>query len=150
LGEGWNPIQSYWRDPSKANREALRAFLKPETTFWQYTHGAPDPSLVSPDGYSLDNFYRARPGVEEVEVQLDLFGDYKSNVALYPTFQNYFRTHSRPCLPRGARTIPSSCRRARRRSSATSQALLSSRSRPMRRKSRRRFATSSGAEFSAG
>ena len=27
------------------------------------------------------------------EIQLDLFGDYKSNVALYPTFQNYFRTH---------------------------------------------------------
>ncbi len=45
---------------------------------------------VSPDGYSLDNFYLARPGADEV--QLDLFGDYKTNVALYPAFQEYFRT----------------------------------------------------------
>ena len=52
----------------------------------------PDTSRVSPDGYSLDNFYLARPGAHEV--QLDLFGDYKSNVALYPTFQNYFRTNT--------------------------------------------------------
>jgi pimeloyl-ACP methyl ester carboxylesterase len=71
---------------------------------WQYTHGTPDPSLVSPDGYSLDNFYLARPGVEEV--QLDLFGDYKSNVALYPTFQNYFRTHKPPFLAAWGKNDP--------------------------------------------
>jgi pimeloyl-ACP methyl ester carboxylesterase len=91
LSEGWNPIQTYWRDPSESNREALRDFLKPEATYWQYTHGVSDTSMVSPDGYSLDNFYLARPGADEV--QLDLFGDYKNNVALYPTFQKYFRTH---------------------------------------------------------
>ena len=82
LSEGWNPIQAYWKDPSQANRKALRAFLTPETTHWQYTHGVPDPTMVSPDGQNLDNFYLARPGADEV--QLDLFGDYKSNVALYP------------------------------------------------------------------
>jgi pimeloyl-ACP methyl ester carboxylesterase len=91
LSDGWNPIRAYWQDPSDANRKALRAFLSPETTIWQYTHGVPDTSLVSPDGYSLDNFYLARPGADEV--QLDLFGDYKSNVALYPEFQAYFRKH---------------------------------------------------------
>jgi pimeloyl-ACP methyl ester carboxylesterase len=91
LSDGWNPIRAYWQDPSAANRNSLRAFLKPETTIWQYTHGVPDATRVSPDGYSLDNFYLARPGADDV--QLDLFGDYKSNVALYPTFQNYFRVH---------------------------------------------------------
>ncbi|HEX4271895.1 MAG TPA: alpha/beta hydrolase [Rhizomicrobium sp.] len=91
LSEGWTPIRAYWEDPSQANRDALRAFLAPETTVWQYTHGVADPSLVSPDGYSLDNFYLSRPGTHEV--QLDLFGDYKSNVALYPAFQAYFRAH---------------------------------------------------------
>ena len=91
LSDGWNPIRAYWQDASPANREALRAFLKPETTIWQYTHGVSDPTRVSPDGYSLDNFYLARPGAHEV--QLDLFGDYKSNVALYPAFQAYFRKH---------------------------------------------------------
>jgi pimeloyl-ACP methyl ester carboxylesterase len=91
LSDGWQPIRAYWEDPSQANRDALRAFLAPETTIWQYTHGVPDATAVSPDGYSLDNFYLARPGADEV--QLDLFGDYKSNVALYPAFQEYFRTH---------------------------------------------------------
>jgi pimeloyl-ACP methyl ester carboxylesterase len=96
LSEGWNPIRAYWQDPSQTNREALRAFLKPETTFWQYTQGVADRTNVSPDGYSLDNFYLARPGADEV--QLDLFGDYKTNVAMYPTFQNYLRTHKPPLL----------------------------------------------------
>jgi pimeloyl-ACP methyl ester carboxylesterase len=96
LSDGWNPIRAYWLDPSEANREALRGFLKPEATAWQYTHGVPNPTTVSPDGYSLDSFYLARPGV--AEVQLDLFGDYKSNVALYPAFQKYFRTHKPPFL----------------------------------------------------
>lgn len=96
LSEGWNPIRAYWEDASPANREALRTLLKPETTIWQYTHGVPDATAVSPDGYSLDNFYLARPGADQL--QLDLFGDYKSNVALYPAFQEYFRTHKPPFL----------------------------------------------------
>jgi pimeloyl-ACP methyl ester carboxylesterase len=96
LSEGWNPIRAYWQDASQANRDAIRAFLKPETTVWQYTHGVPDATIVSPDGYSLDNFYLTRPGA--ADLQLDLFGDYKSNVALYPTFQKYFRTNKPPLL----------------------------------------------------
>ena len=96
LSEGWTPIRAYWEDASQANRKALRAFLTPETTSWQYTHGVTDPTTVSPDGQNLDNFYLARPGADEV--QLDLFGDYKSNVALYPSFQQYFRTHKPPLL----------------------------------------------------
>ncbi len=91
LSDGWSPIRAYWRDPSPANRDALRTFLKPETTVWQYTHGVPDEQAVSPDGYSLDNFYLARPGA--ADMQLDLFRDYQSNVALYPAFQSYFRAH---------------------------------------------------------
>ena len=91
LSEGWNPIQTYWKDPSDANREALRAFLAPGTTRWQYIHGVTEESLVSPDGIALDNYYLAREGV--ADIQLDLFLDYQSNVALYPAFQAYFRKH---------------------------------------------------------
>ena len=91
LSEGWSPIRAYWQDPSETNRKALRALLAPETTRWQYTHGVSDEASVSPDGIALDNFYLARRGADEV--QLDLFGDYKSNVALYPAFQDYFRKH---------------------------------------------------------
>ena len=96
LSEGWNPIRAYWKDPSQANREALRAMLTHETTVWQYTHGVQDATAVSPDGYSLDDFYLSRPGAHEI--QLDLFQDYRNNVALYPAFQHYFRTHQPPLL----------------------------------------------------
>jgi pimeloyl-ACP methyl ester carboxylesterase len=104
LSEGWNPIRAYWQEPSQANRDALRTFLAPETTRWQYTHGVADETTVAPDGLSLDNFYLARPGADEV--QLDLFGDYTSNVALYPTFQKYFRTHKPPLLAVWGRNDP--------------------------------------------
>jgi pimeloyl-ACP methyl ester carboxylesterase len=104
LSDGWDPIRAYWQDASHANREALRRFLKPETTVWQYTHGVPDASIVSPDGYSLDNFYLGRPGAPDI--QLDLFGDYKNNVALYPTFQQYLRTHRPPLLAIWGRNDP--------------------------------------------
>lgn len=104
LSDGWNPIRAYWRETTKANREALRNFLSPETTFWQYTHGVGDPSAVSPDGYSLDDFYLARPGAHEA--QLDLFLDYASNVALYPKFQAYFRDCQPPLLAAWGRNDP--------------------------------------------
>ncbi|QQO32691.1 alpha/beta hydrolase [Bradyrhizobium diazoefficiens] len=96
LSEDWAPARAYWEDPSPANREALRAMQTPEATRWQYTYGVPDTTLVSPDGQNLDNYYLARPGSDEV--QLDLIGDYKSNVALYPAFQEYFRKHKPPLL----------------------------------------------------
>src|SRR5262249_29915781 len=96
LSEGWNPIQTYWQDASAENRAALRAFLKPEATQWQYSHGVPNPERVSPDAWTLDSALLARPGNDEI--QLDLFGDYQSNVALYPKFQSYFRTKRPPLL----------------------------------------------------
>lgn len=96
LSHGWDPIRAYWKDASQANRDALRDFLKPATTLFQYTHGVPDPSAVSPDGRSLDDFYLARPNADEV--QLDLLKDYATNVALYPQFQEYFRKNQPPLL----------------------------------------------------
>jgi pimeloyl-ACP methyl ester carboxylesterase len=104
LSDGWNPIRKYWREPTQANRDAIRTLVQPETTVWQYTHGVADPSAVSPDGYTLDNYYLARPGADEI--QLDLFLDYASNVELYPVFQEYFRTSRPPLLAIWGRSDP--------------------------------------------
>lgn len=104
LSEGWNPIQRYWKDPSQANRDALRDFLTPEAVRDQYVHGVPDPSLISLDGSNLDSFFMARAGRDDI--QLDLFGDYKNNVALYPAFQAYFRAHKPPLLAVWGRNDP--------------------------------------------
>ncbi len=96
LSTGWDPIQRYWKEPTPQNRAALRDFLKPESTKSQYLYGVADPSLVAPESYTLDQSLLARPGNDEI--QLDLFLDYASNVALYPRFQEYFRTQRPPLL----------------------------------------------------
>ena len=96
LSDGWDPIRQYWQAPTEENREALRAFLTPETTQWQYTHGIADSQQVAPEAYSLDSALLARPGNDEI--QLDLLLDYASNVELYPAFQTYFRSHRPPLL----------------------------------------------------
>jgi pimeloyl-ACP methyl ester carboxylesterase len=96
LSDGWNPIQKYWADPSEENRNNLRVMANAETTQWQYFTGVSDKSLVAPESYSLDQFFLDRN--ENVEIQLDLFKDYASNVALYPTFHKYFRESQVPFL----------------------------------------------------
>ena len=104
FSDQWGPWEDYWRDPSDANREACRPSLSPDTIKnWQYGTGA-DPELLSPDGYELDIAYMARPGAEEI--QLDLIRDYRNNVALYPNFQAYFREHQPPLLAAWGRHDP--------------------------------------------
>ena len=96
LSEGWNPIQKYWQEPNDANRAALRDFLTTDATKFQYLYGVKDESLVAPESYTLDSALLGRPGNDEI--QLDLFLNYASNVALYPKFQEYFRTKRPPLL----------------------------------------------------
>jgi len=104
LSDGWNPIQKYWKEPSPENRAALRAFLQPDATKWQYTHGVQDQTQIAPESYELDSALLARPGNDEI--QLDLFGDYRSNVAAYGDFQAYFRRHQPPLLAVWGRNDP--------------------------------------------
>jgi pimeloyl-ACP methyl ester carboxylesterase len=96
LSSGWNPIQKYWKEPTAQNRAALRDFLTPEATKWQYTHGVIDPESIPPESYTLDASLLERPGNKDI--QLDLFLDYASNVKLYPKFQEYFRKSKPPLL----------------------------------------------------
>lgn len=97
LGEAaWNPVQKYWQSPTQENRDALRAFLTLDSIRWQYTHGVPHAERVAPETWTLDAALIARPG--NAEIQLDLFGDYASNVKLYPEFQRYLREKQPPLL----------------------------------------------------
>jgi pimeloyl-ACP methyl ester carboxylesterase len=96
LGDAWRPIQRYWREPTLEHRNAIRSGLTLEGMRHEYSVGIPDPSLVKPEGYTLDAALLARPG--NVDIQLDLFLDYANNVKLYPRFQEYFRTAKPPLL----------------------------------------------------
>jgi len=104
LGDAWDPIKKYWKEPTPANREALRGFIGLEGTKWQYVHGVKDPVQVQPEAYWLDTVLLQRPG--NVEIQLDLFLDYASNVKLYPTFQEYFRKSQPPLLAAWGKNDP--------------------------------------------
>ena len=96
LSDGWKPWEDYWRDPTPEHREACRESLAaPFIRDGQYLHGSA-PQRVSPDGYTLDLAYLQREGV--ADIQLDLILDYRSNVASYPKFQQYFRDHQPPFL----------------------------------------------------
>lgn len=97
LSKDWAPIRTYWENPTRQNRDALRVLSTLETTRWQYHHGVTDPERrVAPEAILLDQVLLDRP--QSAEIQLDLIGDYKSNVALYPNFQEFFRTHRPPTL----------------------------------------------------
>lgn len=96
FSDAWKVWQNYWKHPTLENREACRESLSPKVIREiQYLYGA-DPQRVSPDGYTLDIAYMARPGAEEI--QLDLILDYRTNPALYPAFQKYFREYKPPTL----------------------------------------------------
>jgi pimeloyl-ACP methyl ester carboxylesterase len=96
LRDFWQPIKAYWADPSPANRRALRAGLTLQATKSQYLDGVRDPARVDPDNWVHDQALLDRPGIDEI--MLDLFLDYRTNVALYPQFQAFFRERKPPTL----------------------------------------------------
>ena len=95
LGPMWALFRAYWNEPNDANRDACRKTLAPDVTRSQYLIGS-NPEKIAPDGYELDIAYLARPGNDEI--QLDLIYDYRSNVAAYPKWQAYLREKRPPLL----------------------------------------------------
>jgi pimeloyl-ACP methyl ester carboxylesterase len=98
LSGAWDPLKAYWRDPSPARREQLRSWLTEDGVRLQYVAGLPREQLelLSPDCWLLDWALLSRP--RNIDLQLDLFGDYQSNLALYPAFQRFFRERRPPTL----------------------------------------------------
>jgi pimeloyl-ACP methyl ester carboxylesterase len=95
---GWDPLKAYWREPTATNREALRGWLTREGIREQYVAGVPEAlhGRFAPETWTLDWALLQRPG--NIDVQLDLFGDYRHNVALYPAIQRMFREQRFPTL----------------------------------------------------
>jgi pimeloyl-ACP methyl ester carboxylesterase len=86
-----DPLKPFWAHRTPETEQAARALLTRDTTIFQYTHGARDRALVSPDSWTVDQHFLDRPG--NAAIQLDLLHDYPANLALYPTWHAYFRAH---------------------------------------------------------
>ncbi|MBD8685744.1 MULTISPECIES: alpha/beta fold hydrolase [unclassified Rhizobium] len=96
FSDEWGAWEAYWRNPTPETREACRASLSADVIEnWQYKTGT-NPRRLGPDGYMLDIALMARPGAEDI--QLDLILDYRTNLERYPEFQAYFREHQPPLL----------------------------------------------------
>lgn len=106
LSREWLPLKQYWEDPSPSRREQLRGWLTEEGVRMQYLAGMPDEMVTafSPDTWTLDWKRLNRPG--NIDVQLDLFYDYRTNVDLYPDFQEFFREYRPPTLVTWGRFDP--------------------------------------------
>jgi pimeloyl-ACP methyl ester carboxylesterase len=96
LKESWDPIKPYWSSGSDKDRDALSGLVKLETTKFLYTDGVRDVSRINPDNWTLDQALLDRPGNKDI--QLDLLYDHRTNVPLYPQFQQFFRDRKPPTL----------------------------------------------------
>lgn len=85
----WAPTRAFWADDSDANREVMRSFMTLGGTRFQYLTGVSDPERIDPSAWLYDQLFLDRPG--SVDIQLEIIRDYRSNVALYPRFHDYFR-----------------------------------------------------------
>ena len=96
LGDAWAPVRALWKADTAENRAALHFICQRPGLDFQYKTGVADLTRLSPDGHTLDEFFLSRPG--QLQLQMDLFYDYRKNVQMYPEFQRYIRESKVPVL----------------------------------------------------
>ncbi|MCU6797446.1 alpha/beta hydrolase [Paenibacillus sp. WQ 127069] len=96
LGKPFDLFKALWANRNPATEAAFSELVTFDFTKKQYITGACQPYLISPDGYSMDQFFLDRPG--NSQIQLELGYDYRHNVEQYPLWQQYLRTYQPPTL----------------------------------------------------
>jgi len=96
LLEFWDPIKAWWKDKTDENEKKLHYLVAAETTKWQYQNGTRNPDAIDPANWITDQAGLDRPG--NVPIQLAMLYDYRTNVPLYPKFQEYLRKYQPPML----------------------------------------------------
>jgi pimeloyl-ACP methyl ester carboxylesterase len=89
ISAAFDPLKPFWANRNAETEKPVRALLTSQTTQFQYTHGMKDAAAVNPDSWTFDQHFLDRPGNDAI--QLDLFHNYTSNVALYDEWHQYFR-----------------------------------------------------------
>ena len=92
----WETLGIYWRDGSVQARATSRVYLLPDSLKNQYLVGVADPSRIDPDTWTLDSALIARPGVDEI--MLDLLYDIRRNAQTFAAMRTFLREHRPPIL----------------------------------------------------
>lgn len=90
IGGAFDPMKPFWANRNTETEKPVRDLLTRKMTMFQYTHGVGDSERISPDSYTMDQFFLDRPG--NAAIQLNLLHNYQSNVALYDRWHEYFRS----------------------------------------------------------
>jgi pimeloyl-ACP methyl ester carboxylesterase len=104
LGPKWTGIAKYWSD-RHAHPEVFDTFVSPKATEQRHTLGTSHPERYNPDTWTDEYAHLSKPG--QREIQADLLYDYRTNVALYPTWQAWLREHKPPLLVVWGKNDPS-------------------------------------------
>jgi pimeloyl-ACP methyl ester carboxylesterase len=80
-----------WKHRTPETEQPLMAFLELDAIKSVYLHGHKQPELISPDNWNMDYRFMERPNARKV--QMEFFYDYRTNVALYPQWQAFLRSH---------------------------------------------------------
>jgi pimeloyl-ACP methyl ester carboxylesterase len=89
IGPGFDAMKPFWANRNAETEKPVRELLKKETTEFQYTHGTKDVARISPDSYTMDQYFLDRPGNDAI--QLNLLHNYQSNLAKYDGWHDFFR-----------------------------------------------------------
>jgi pimeloyl-ACP methyl ester carboxylesterase len=90
--KAWDGFRNaLWKNRTSETEAPLAAFLQLDAIKQVYLHGHKNPELISPDNWNMDFRFMERPNARQV--QMDLFYDYRTNVALYPQWQKFLHEH---------------------------------------------------------
>ena len=88
----WDGLRnSLWKNRTSETEKPLYGFMQLDVIKQVYLHGHKNPELISPDNWDVDYRFMERPNARRV--QMDLFYDYRTNVAFYPKWQKFLREH---------------------------------------------------------
>jgi pimeloyl-ACP methyl ester carboxylesterase len=88
--EAWAGLRNVlWNNRTPESEQGVASLLEFDTIKAVYLHGHKRPDLISPDNWNMDFSFMERPNARRV--QMDLFYDYRTNVALYPQWQKFLR-----------------------------------------------------------
>src|SRR5439155_22053250 len=92
----WAPRQAFLADRAAPEAAARANLLSLRTTRQRNVGGSPHPERIDPETWEGEYALMTRPGM--IDIQLDLFHDYRTNVASYPKWQAYLRDIQPPTL----------------------------------------------------